>query len=136
MKRPCTCRSPPAVNLTQEFIQQLQETDSKKSSVSRQQLLRNLEQSGWSLIQINVSEISPTEDPLSDVLKSHSHWKESLVQLFQQQQQQTISSTNRNVVYRQAESGAPGTTVEPKESWEMQRCSCGKEVAPKSVFKQ
>jgi hypothetical protein len=143
LRRPCTCGvPPPSVDLTQAFdslnlhggdYAQAQEMH----ATIRRQLVENLQSTGWSSVQLNVHKLFTSDsDPASDstttarrlrpVLQAHALWKDQLTELFEPDvvavEQKRISPPN-NIVYRAAESGAPGT-VEPKQSWEVLRCSC------------
>jgi hypothetical protein len=108
----------------------------------RRQLVENLQSTGWSPVQLNVDKLFTSDsDPVASctntdtarrlrpILQAHALWKEQLTELFEPDvvtaaEQKQIPSPN-NVVYRAAESGAPGT-VEPKQSWEVLRCNCRK----------
>jgi hypothetical protein len=69
----------------------------------------------------------------SIILENHGQdWRELVVHLFEQQHEQNHGTNNSTgtrsaVVYRVAESGSPDAAmVEPKQSLEVQRCSCGR----------
>jgi hypothetical protein len=144
LRRPCTCGTPPPpVDLTQAYdlVNLHGDNDDqaqKMHATIRRQLVDNLQSTGWSPVQMNVRDLPKSDaDPASDtttarrlrpILQAHELWKDQLTELFEHDvvaaEQKRISSPN-NIVYRSAESGAPGT-VEPKQSWEVLRCSCRK----------
>jgi hypothetical protein len=100
----------------------------------RHQLVKNLQSTGWSLVELNVDDLPNSSDPASDTtrrlrstLQAHELWKDQLMELFEPDVVAAASKriSSPNIVYRAAESGAPGT-VEPKQSWEALRCTCSK----------
>jgi hypothetical protein len=142
-QRPCTCDPPPAVDLTRFYQQESDDAGTGIRSVDepndsdhqdadgiRRQLVENLQTSGWSPVELNVSELLDSRtnrDDCPPILRSHATWKENLVELFESEH---IASkvASKAVIYRAAESGAPGT-VEPKQSWETCRCTCSQDKA-------
>lgn len=131
---PCTCASPPpVVDLTRFFFQDgapnQQEANEDETAVStRRHLVENLQTKGWSPVELNVSQLLDLKlnHPHAPILQSHATWKEQLMELFAPNvvvASKEACSKSSAVVYRAAESGVPGT-VEPKESWEVRRCSC------------
>jgi hypothetical protein len=99
----------------------------------------NLQSTGWSPVKLNVRALS-TPSASACILQTHETWKDQLMELFEPdvvaaaQKRESVASHSPSIVYRAAESGAPGT-VEPKQSWQVLRCSCidcckGKGVPP------
>jgi hypothetical protein len=135
-RRRCTCGAPPpSVDLTRAYdLLNLDkgDYDPEMHATIRRQLVGNLQSTGWSLVQLNVRELAT--DPASDTnrrlrstLQAHELWKDQLMELFEPDVVAAASKriASPNIVYRAAESGAPGT-VEPKKSWEVLRCNCSK----------
>jgi hypothetical protein len=155
LRQPCTCGSPPpSVDLTQAYGGDHANAHAQELHATiRRQLVENLESTGWSPVQLNAHELfTSASDPASDtdtdsdtstrrlrpILQAHERWKDQLTEIFEPKvvvgaiASEWILSSPQNIVYRKAESGAPGT-VEPKQSWEVLRCSCresGRECVP------
>ena len=121
----CVClrTSRRVVDVTSIFDRVLSENFSDESSSATeplfsQDLLENLQQTGWSLVSIDTSRLVQN-DQFDSLLRDHLQWKKMILELFQDEQQQQ-STCNNKLTFRSFESGAPGSdSIEPKWSLEM-----------------
>ena len=146
--RACTCADlPGVVDITKGFIwsqqQQRKQSQSGEEEVisppkavreGRQELLKNLQRTGWSPVQVDVTKIMCDDPPINnmELLQKHRQWKDLFVELFEpevvnnfKKEQDKEKGVDSALQYMEAESGAAGTaSSEPKQSWQVHRCTC------------
>ena len=125
----CTCQTPPTVDLTECYLskhgnngENLQQ--SPTDTATRTQLLNHFETWGWTLVSLNLSRL-PKNTPLFQC-QNHYMWKQdpqnTISKLFDPEF--CASNPFPQATLRTAESGSAGeSAVEPKQSWEIRRCS-------------
>jgi 2OG-Fe(II) oxygenase superfamily len=106
---PCTCGRPETVRLGNDDTR----ASSREAAKSSLLLLHNLQHFGWCPLQVSADQVVKTPPPTP----------EEILQVFRQTNQKTEDD---DILYIAAESGSSqGTSVEPKESLQVELSKCG-----------
>jgi hypothetical protein len=127
----CTCSPPAEVDLTMALrvwstaVGVAGDADLQRT---RTLLVQNLQRSGWCPLRVRLNEVPLLLAGCKRLNANSASWKQQLLDLLEHftfTEQNVEKCSSSRVVYRMAESGAPGSVPEPKTSLEVERCQCG-----------